>query len=98
MSLRLAWVIIRNLPDSSAFKRAIDPDGTRWTESEHLLAGVIDAVHRLAGIDHTVPRPGSPEEKAAIASAQRRTSIRERGIARRLARRELEAKAKEADQ
>lgn len=82
ITARKTWVRIRNLPPSSAFQRAFDPDGTRWGESEHLLARLIDITYAVNGSKTRVYRPGSPEERAAIADAKRVQAIRDRHIAK----------------
>lgn len=94
MPLRKVWIRLRNLPRSSAFRQALDPDATRWTETDFLLARLIDTVHMVAGSEYRVPKPGSDEERKQIAAAHTKATIREKQLARRLARRELEAKAK----
>lgn len=95
VSARKLWVRIRNLPAASAFKRAVDPDGTRWGQTDHLIAQLIDTLHAVNGSDYRVPRPGSAEEKAAIARAANVRSARDRGRARLDAaqRRALEGRA-----
>ena len=45
---RLTWrrldVLLRHLPRESSFVQAVGGDAARWSDSEHLLAGVIDVL------------------------------------------------------
>lgn len=76
---RLLRVILPNLPPTSAFRRAIDPDGSRWGEAEHLLAVVIDLLNlgnwqrQNAGSKNPSEKPKPyprPEQQAEIAEKQ----------------------------
>jgi hypothetical protein len=79
MTLRKLWIRIKHLPRGSAFQRALTGDAARWGETEHLLAQLIDTLHAANGSDYRVPRPGSPEERAAAERAQRQADARTRG-------------------
>lgn len=68
---RLSWrdllVVVNQSPRWSALSRAVDPEGSLWGLSEHLLAAVFDSLERgnwqRAGNNHAprpkpLPRPG----------------------------------------
>lgn len=70
MPLRKVWQIIRNLPTTSAFGRAVDPE--QWRAEHHILANIFDALASAnwqRGGDDGVkrpapyPRPGVPSEE-----------------------------------
>lgn len=69
--------LVRNLPPEAALRRALDPDGSAWSTSDHLLASILEVVdsHRVnyvAAHSKTgakvpkpirVPRPGEKKPK-----------------------------------
>lgn len=62
---RLEWrdlyVIITQADEGSPIRRAVDPEGSVWGLSEHLLAVIADALHaanwQRAGAEDDPPRP-----------------------------------------
>lgn len=78
LTLRKLAVRIRHLPRDSALARALDPAGTRWGETEHLIATLIDTLHAANSSDYRYPRPGTPEEQAAIERVERARDHRAR--------------------
>ena len=76
LSLRRLNVIFKNLPATSATARKLQPDLTRWGESEYLLAHIADllaSANWQRGADpekppprpEPYPRPGQAEAKAS---------------------------------
>jgi hypothetical protein len=73
---RLSWrdllVVVNQSPRWSALSRAMNPEGSEWGLSEHLLAAVFDSLERgnwqRAGRENAprpkpFPRPGVTEDK-----------------------------------
>lgn len=70
-----------HLPRDSAFIREIDPDGTRWGETEHLIADMIDVLIAVNGGKQKWQRPGM--QQAALARVEARAKRWEERVAER---------------
>jgi len=77
MSVRRCWLLIQHLPADSALARAVEPEASAWTLTNHLLAALVD-VGQLANWQRSsdakiprptrLPRPGVVDEAKAQAS------------------------------
>ena len=67
-------MLVRQLPPEAALWRSIDPEGSAWTMTNHLLAALFDAVQAgnwqqrqiwskaSTAMPSPLPRPGLPED------------------------------------
>lgn len=62
LTWRDLWVIVQQLPRTSAMARSVDPEATLWGQAEQILAGIYDALNvanwqRGEAKRHTFPKP-----------------------------------------
>jgi hypothetical protein len=57
MTWRMLRVLVKQLPRNGAVMRALD-EAAQWDVTDHLLASVLEQLHRLGGSKYEVPRPG----------------------------------------
>lgn len=87
MSWRLLRVLVKQLPPTGAVMRALDVSA-QWGVTDHLLAAVLEQLHRLGGSSYEVARPGkktAEQNEQDIRARQReRFDERERRRAQQL--------------